>query len=188
MTVLCCPSCGGEMSLDVLVAHNELRRATGFLVEKSLSLGSLVLRYVALFRPAKNRMSADRWAKLILQLQPDLQRNAIDHRGREWSMPLENWKRGFEAVLERAAAGKITLPLENHNYLYAVLVGMADTAKSEAAIEDDRQHQARQPAAAAAGPVSVVDAIAKPFGGVPAHVRELSERLRRDEAVKEVKP
>ena len=142
MTLLTCPCCGGEMSLDVLLAHAELRQATFNLVEKSLALGSLVLRYVALFRPGKNRMSAERWARLILQLQPDLDRNAITHKGREWRMPLEAWKRDLETVIDRAASGKITLPLDNHNYLYSVLVGTADTAQAERETEDIRRTRA----------------------------------------------
>jgi hypothetical protein len=95
-----------------------------------LSLGSLVMRYIALFRPAKNRMSADRWAKLITQLLPDLERKAITHKGREWRMPIESWKLGLEAMLEKAAAGKLTLPLDNHNYLYTVLAGLADKVEA----------------------------------------------------------
>jgi hypothetical protein len=152
MTLLCCPSCGGEMSLDVLIAHNELRQATFTLVEKSLSLGSLTMRYIALFRPAKNRMSADRWAKLITQLLPDLQRGAITHKGREWEIPLETWKQGFEAMLEKAAGGKLTLPLDNHNYLYTVLVGLAD--KTEAVVEErvEQERRTERPAMPACRP------------------------------------
>jgi hypothetical protein len=186
MTLLCCPSCGGEMSLDVLISHNELRQATFSLVEKSLSLGSLVLRYVALFRPAKNRMSADRWAKLIGQLQPDLQRNAISHKGREWRMPLDSWKAGFEAMLEKAAAGKLTLPLENHNYLYTVLVGMADKTEAVAEEQTERSRRTERPAGPPAGPVAVADAIALPLG-MPAHIKAQADAIRRGVPLAEVK-
>jgi hypothetical protein len=182
MTLLCCPACGGEMSLDVLIAHNELRQATFTLVEKSLSLGSLAMRYVALFRPAKNRMSADRWAKLILQLQPDLQRNAITHKGRDWHMPLEGWKAGFEAMLEKAAAGKLTLPLENHNYLYTVLVGMAD--KVEAVVEEDTEQTRRvqRPVQAPAGLVPALDVLTCHLG-MPAHIKAQADAIRRGESI-----
>jgi hypothetical protein len=178
MTLLCCPSCGGEMSLDVLISHNELRQATFGLVEKSLSLGSLVLRYVALFRPAKNRMSADRWAKLIGQLQPDLQRNAIAHKGREWHMPLESWKLGFEAMLEKAAAGKLTLPLENHNYLYTVLVGMADKVEAVAEETTERSRRTEGPVQAPAGPVTVAEALTRTLG-MPAYIKAQADAIRR---------
>jgi len=184
MTVICCPSCGGEMSLDVLVAHNELRRVLFDLLEKSLSCGSLVLRYVGLFRPAKNRMSADRFAKLIGQLLPDIQREAITHKGRDWPVPVDAWNAGLEAMLEKASAGKLQLPLENHNYLYAVLVGMAD--KAEAQAESQREEERRHSASlvvAHTGPVAVTEAVKK---GVPEHIRQQLDELRRGAPVKEV--
>ena len=185
MTVLCCPSCGGEMSLDVLISNNELRRAMSDLIGKGLSVGNLLLRYVALFRPAKNRISADRYAKLIVQLLPDLERRAITHKGREWSVPTETWKAGFEAMVEKAAAGKLTLPLENHNYLYAVLVGLADKveAKDEAEVEDQRRHE--RPAGERAAPVAAADAVAK---GVPEHVQKQLDAIRNKPVSLEVKP
>lgn len=178
--MLSCPSCGAEMSLDVLLPHNELRQAAGALVEKSLSCGSLVMRYVALFRPAKNRMSPDRWAKLIGQLLPDLQRNAITHKGREWPVPLEAWKLGLEAMLNKAADGKLQLPLENHNYLYAVLAAMSD--KAEAREEELREQQRRDRSGppVRTGPVPVAEAVA-PRLGVPAHIREQADRIKRGE-------
>jgi hypothetical protein len=187
MTLLCCPSCGGEMSLDVLISHSELRQATFALVEKSLALGSLTMRYVALFRPAKNRMSADRWAKLITQLLPDLQRNAIDHKGREWYMPLESWKLGFEAMLEKAAAGKLTLPLENHNYLYAVLAGLAD--KVEAVVEEatERSRRAERPAKAHGGPVTAAEALTRTLG-MPDHIKAQADAIRRGVPISGPKP
>jgi hypothetical protein len=182
MTLLCCPSCGGEMSLDVLIAHNELRQATFTLVEKSLSLGSLVLRYIALFRPAKNRMSADRWAKLIGQLLPDLQRNAITHKGREWHVPLETWKAGFEAMLEKAAASKLTLPLENHNYLYTVLVGLADKVEAVDEEQTEQSRRTERPAQAPAGPVTAAEAATRALG-MPAHIKAQADAIRRGESI-----
>lgn len=177
MTLLRCPSCGGEMSLDVLISHNELRQATVDLVEKSLVLGSLVLRYVGLFRPATNRMSADRFAKLVMQLAPDLQRNAITFRGRDWQVTNPVWQQGFEAMLEKAAASKLTLPLENHAYLYAVLVGLADKTEAvqEEAVEQSRRVQA--PAVATA-PAALADLVNR-SPGMPAHIREEAERIRQ---------
>jgi len=170
MTLLCCPACGGEMSLDVLITHNELRQAAFALVEKSLALGSLTMRYIALFRPAKNRMSPDRWAKLITQLLPDMDRCAITHKGREWRMPLESWKLGLEAMLEKAAAGKLTLPLENHNYLYTVLAGLTNQVEAVAEERVEQGRRAVRPEGPAVGPVSVADALERPMG-VPAHIQ-----------------
>lgn len=182
MTLLRCPSCGGEMSLDVLLSHNDLRQAMVDLVEKGLAVGSLALRYVGLFRPATNRMSADRFSKLVLQLSPDLQRGAITFRGRDWFVPREMWEQGFEAMLEKAAASKLVLPLENHNYLYAVLAALADKkeAVQEEAVEQSRRIQAAPVPAAPvpAAPVPLAEIVTR-SPGMPAHIREHAERIRQ---------
>lgn len=140
--LLRCPACGAEMSLDVALTHDELRRAVAELISVSLPLGSLITRYVGLFRPSKNRLSGDRMARLVGQLVPDIQRGAITHRGRDWTVPLECWRSGFEAMLAKAASGKLDLPLESHAYLYTVLTGMAEKveAAAEAEREDGRRH------------------------------------------------
>lgn len=185
MTLLSCPSCGGEMSLDVLLSHNELRQAMAALAEKSLPMGGLMLRYIGLFRPAKNRMSPDRWAKLILQLLPDVQRGAINHKGRDWAMPLDGWRAGLEAMLDKAASEKLTLPLENHNYLYTVLAGMADKfeAAQEQATEADRrtrQGPSVRPDQTRATPV--LQAAARALG-VPDHIKQEMAAIRRGEPI-----
>ena len=143
MSQLQCPACGAEMSLDVVLSHEALRRATFELLQMSLPLGALVMRDVALFRPAKNRMGADRMAKLVAQLLPDMQRQAITHRGRDWDMPLEGWRAGFEAMLEKAAADKLTLPLKSHGYLMEIIVGYGN--KAEAAKETKREQDRAYP-------------------------------------------
>lgn len=168
MSHLQCPSCGAEMSLDVALANEALRRATVDLITMSLPLGSLVLRYVGLFRPAKNRLSPDRMAKLIGQLVPDMQRGAIQHKGRDWAMPINAWRTGLEAMLEKAAADKITLPLENHNYLYTVLAGQADKveAREETQREAERRHGPRQDTVQVRGQsMSIGDALQVVHGG-----------------------
>lgn len=156
MSLINCPSCGAEMSLDVALTHEELRRAVHEVLAMSLPLGTLVMRYIALFKPEKNRLAPSRMAKLVLQLLPDMQAATITHKGRAWHMPAESWKLGLEAMLNKAAAGKLGLPLENHNYLYTVLVGLADRA--EAAEEASTEAAARtRPSAPTAGPQTLAE-------------------------------
>lgn len=182
MSQLQCPACGAEMSLDVVLSHEALRRATFELLQMSLPLGALVMRYVALFRPAKNRMGADRMAKLVAQLLPDMQRQVITHRGRDWDMPLEGWRAGFEAMLEKAAAGKLTLPLDTHAYLYTVLVGLAD--KLEAGQEESTEQQRRNRGGDGpnVGLVSAADLVQKAEPrklGVPDHIKAQLADIRQ---------
>ncbi|MFT4190876.1 MAG: hypothetical protein QM617_05035 [Comamonas sp.] len=141
MINITCPSCNADMDLDVALAHDELRAAVAEIITVSLPLGRQVLRYANLFKPRKNKMRPDRLARLIGQLAPDLQRQAITHNGREWTVPHAAWEAGFNAMLERAASGKFTLPLESHGYLYATLASQADKAEgqAEAQTESDRR-------------------------------------------------
>ena len=81
---LTCPSCGADMDLDVLLAHEDSRRALAQLVTISMPLGRRVLQYLRLFKPATRAMSHGRTVKLIEQLLPDVQRGAITHKGRDW--------------------------------------------------------------------------------------------------------
>lgn len=182
MSHLQCPACGAEMSLDVALANEALRRATVDLITMSLPLGSLVLRYVGLFRPAKNRISPDRMAKLIGQLLPDMRRGAITHKGRDWAMPLDGWRAGFEAMLERAAADKLTLPLDTHAYLYTVLAGSADKveARAETQLEAERRHTPRQDTVQVRGQsMSIGDALQAVHGGRDPALLKIEADARR---------
>ena len=187
MSLLQCPACGAEMSLDVLLSNEALRLAMVDLVKISLPLGALAMRYIGLFRPAKNRMSPDRMAKLMGQLVPDMQRGAITHKGRDWAMPQDGWRAGLEALLEMAAAGTLTLPLDNHRYLYTVLVGLADKveATEERAVETTREQ--RVVTGRPAGLQSVADVVEKTTT-MPPHIRDQIAALKRGESIKATQP
>lgn len=74
---LSCPVCGTELDLAVLFSHEHDQRALARLASVSIPLGSRVLQYLALFTPPKQRLTAAKKIKLILQLLPDLERGAI---------------------------------------------------------------------------------------------------------------
>lgn len=134
-----CPSCGADMDLDVLLAHEDSRRALARLCELSLPLARPMLQYLRLFKPAKRAMGHGRTVKLLEELLPDVQRGAIERNGREWTAPLDTWRSALEQVLQRRDDGKLTLPLKTHGYLYEVLMGLAD--KAEAVSEREREQQ-----------------------------------------------
>lgn len=144
-----CPSCHAEMSLEALLESESARRAVARLAEISLPFGALVLRYIALFRPAKRRLSIERMVTLIEELLPDMQRGAIARKGREWEAPTEAWRAAMETVIAARDKGTLSLPLASHGYLYEVLAGLAD--KQEAREESAREKQARS--RSVAGPV-----------------------------------
>lgn len=142
MSDLSCPSCGAEFDLAVAFSHEVDQRALARLASVSIPLGARVMQYVALFQPPKQRLTAAKKIKLILQLLPDLERQAITWKGRDWAAPLAAWAQAIDQMLDARTAGRLELPMKGHGYLYAILSGMAD--KHEAAAEHQRETDLRQ--------------------------------------------
>ena len=140
-TDLSCPVCGAELDVGVLFAHETDQRALARLAAVSIPLGARVMQYVALFTPPKTRLTAAKKIKLLLQLLPDLERQAITHKGRDWSVPLDAWALAFDQMLASRDAGRLELPMKGHGYLYTTLAGMAD--KHEAQVEQQREADRR---------------------------------------------
>lgn len=137
MSDFSCPACGAEYDLAVAFASEVDQRAIARLVGVSIPLGARVLRYVALFTPPKQRLTAAKKIKLILQLLPDLERQAITWKGRDWPAPPSAWAQAFDQMLSMRESARLELPMKGHGYLYAILAGMAD--KYEAAAEHQRE-------------------------------------------------
>lgn len=159
-----CPSCHAEMSLEALLESEAARQAVARLAVISLPFGALVLRYVALFRPAKRRLSIERMVALIEELLPDMERGFIERKGREWAAPRDAWQAAIDTVLAARDKGTLTPPLTSHGYLYEVLVGLAD--KHEAQLERDREQQARS-RPNTGGPQAVAAALAPRIDAAP---------------------
>ena len=140
---LSCPVCGTELDLAVLFSHEHDQRALARLASVSIPLGGRVLQYLALFTPPKQRLTAAKKIKLILQLLPDLERGAISWKGRDWAAPREAWAMAIDQMLAARDAQRLELPMKGHGYLYAVLSGMADKFESQA--EQQREAERRAP-------------------------------------------
>jgi hypothetical protein len=136
-----CPGCGAELTAEQLFAHSVDHRAFMHLAAISIPVGARVLSYVGLFAPARNRLSIARKVRLIEQLLPDLQRQAITHGGRDWEVPLAAWALAIDGML--AQRDKLRLPLTGHGYLYAVLQGMADKVERGDEQQTERDRRAR---------------------------------------------
>ena len=67
-----CPACGAEESLDVMfqrvIDDDVARRAIHDVVIKSLPLGVLLIRYVGLHKPPKQRLRMSRLRELLVEL------------------------------------------------------------------------------------------------------------------------
>lgn len=159
MTDLSCPNCGAELDLMTLFSHESDQRALARLAAVSIPLGARVLQYVQLFTPARQRLTARKKIKLLLELLPELERGAVQHKGRDWAAPLPACAEAIDQMLAARDAGRLELPMKGHGYLFAILAGMAD--RHEAAAEKTREEQRRAQRAAhvKGAAVSVLDVV-----------------------------
>lgn len=140
---LSCPVCGAELDLAVLFAHEGDQRALARLAAVSIPLGGRVLQYLGLFTPPKQRLTAAKKIKLILQLLPDLEREAISWKGRDWAAPRTAWAMAIDQMLAARDAQRLELPMKGHGYLYAVLASMADKHEAQAEQQREQDHRVR---------------------------------------------
>ena len=159
---LSCPVCGTELDLAVLFSHEHDQRALARLASVSIPLGGRVLQYLALFTPPKQRLTAAKKIKLILQLLPDLERGAISWKGRDWAAPREAWAMAIDQMLAARDAQRLELPMKGHGYLYAILAGMADKFEGQAEQAREQELRTGPRAATVNGPKSVADLVQAP--------------------------
>lgn len=123
-----CPCCGATVSLDVLVAHEGARDALKAVFALSGPLGAAVVRYLGLFRPAKNELTMERVARLLADLLPDLQASRIERNGQVFEAPSEAWIWAIEQSLSARDDGRLKTPLKGHGWLYEVISSWRPTS------------------------------------------------------------
>lgn len=177
------------MDLDVLLAHEHSRQALAMLIAAGMPLGKALLQYLRLFKPPKRQLAMGRVSTLLEPLLADLQRAAIERNGRTWAAPREAWSAAIDKLLEARDAGKLTLPLKSHGYLYEVIAGQADKTEAQAERDTDAQRRSRTHEA---GPAAVGDVLASlqsasPTGPGP-KAREAMAKVRQNLAERGLLP
>lgn len=143
-----CGACGAEESLHSvlgrMVDDDQVRRLIADVVTVSLPLGALVIRYLQLFKPAKQKLRMARVREVLAELLPDIQRSTIERNGRIWPAGPDAWKAALQAVFDAQEKETLVLPLSGNGYLYQVLMRMADRveAQAERQVDQDRRHRA----------------------------------------------
>lgn len=149
-----CAACGAEESLDSLLLRmlddDQVRRLIADVVCKSLPVGSLVVRYLRLHKPAKHKLRMERVATVLGELVPAIMAERITRKGRDWAVPATVWKDAFNGVFEAHEKGSLTLPLDGNAYLFEVAMRLSDRGEAGAEREreaDRRQHRTAGPVA-----------------------------------------
>lgn len=145
MSDIHCPCCGTALDLAVIFRTEADHQALSRLINVGIPMGGKVIEYLTLHTPTHQRLTASKKIKLITQLLPDLERQAITTKGRDCSAPHANWAQAIDQMV--SSRDKLTLPLKGHGYLYSVLAGMADKvqAAAEAKTEHDRRITPERP-------------------------------------------
>lgn len=128
---LACPACNATFSLDVVLAQSAARDAMAHALALPAPLGKLLLAYLGLFRPAKRQLTWERVATLLGELRAPIEAAQIERNGRAWPAPIGYWQAALETVLMARDAGKLTLPLKSHGYLFEVICGVANKSETK---------------------------------------------------------
>ncbi len=119
-----CPTCGTQASLELLVDDQAAGQALQAALEFS-SIGPLLIRYLAMFRPAKTKLTWPRVAALLGELLPLVKSERLQRDGQVVEAPLFVWATALEKILAARDAGTLRTPLRSHGYLFEIVVGEA---------------------------------------------------------------
>lgn len=173
-----CGVCGAEESLDGLLLRMiddaQVRGLIAAVVTDSLPLGGMVVRYLRLHKPPKQKLRIGVVGRLLAELVPDIQRNSIERTGRTWLVSGDSWKAAFQAVFDAHDKGTLSVPLQGNGYLYQVLMKIADRgeARDERQVDAERRGRANQ-----AGAVSISEVLDRVEAPAPAPAPAASAEL-----------
>lgn len=147
-----CPDCGTQGHVAAFFVEDEGKRLAATMAGMVPELGRAVIGYLGLFKPAKTALRMARAAKLAQEIDALANAGSVcrdERSGVHRPCTPATWAAGIEQMLAQRAA--LSLPLDGHNYLRAVVYSLAD--KADALAERQTHEQLRvgkRPAAASA--------------------------------------
>lgn len=137
-----CPYCGN--SVDVIMALEILagNEWTAQLQQLPNSMIGVMLRYLELFKPAKQQLRWSRRVSLTQELLPMIKAAQVKRNGIVYAAPLPVWEAEMLKLAARPAS--VTFPLKSNGYLLTVMAakGEQNAASLEKATEQQRQNRA----------------------------------------------
>ena len=136
-----CPSCGAKHALSVFLQDARSRKSLLAALKMSPKLADPIVVYLELFSVSGRAIRQDRLANLLEELSDAIATSQVTRHSRTWAAPLNYWQQALEQIQNKR--GSLQLPLKNHNYLFQIIVGMADHAqgKRETQREQQRVHR-----------------------------------------------
>lgn len=145
-----CPDCGTQGHVASFFAEDDGKRLAAVMAGFPPDLGRATIAYLGLFKPVKTALRMARAVKLATELEALATTGSVcrdERNGVRRPCTPATWAAGIEQMLGQRAT--LSLPLDSHNYLRAVVFGLAD--KADAAAERQAEEQlrvGRSPAAA----------------------------------------
>ena len=121
-----CPCCGEQFPFEAGYADAEGKQLAALFASLEPKLGRAVLGYLRLFSPSKRGLRTSRAIRLVEELLVLVNAGEVarDARTKETKPAAPRlWAAGIEQMLIQRE--RLQLPLENHNYLRAVVWGIA---------------------------------------------------------------
>lgn len=121
-----CPCCGEQYPLEAGFADDEGKRLAAQFAEMEPKLGRAVLAYLRLFSPARRGLRTSRAIRLVEDLLALVRAGNVTRDARTTDTKPASpamWAAGIEQML--AQRERLSLPLDNHHYLRAVVYGIA---------------------------------------------------------------
>ena len=116
-----CPACGAQTSLDVVVDDAAAAEALRQALELA-PLGPRIVRYLALFRPVKTRLTWPRVNALLAELLPCIKGGCVTRNGQTTRIDEAAWAAALDEVIAARDGGQLRLPLKSHGYLFEVAI------------------------------------------------------------------
>lgn len=130
-----CPCCGEQFPFESGFADADGKKLAALFAGLDPKLGRAVLNYLRLFSPAKRGLRTTKAIRLVEELLDLVNAGTVQRDARTNDAkpaPPRLWAAGIEQMV--TTRDRLQLPLENHNYLRAVVWGIAsDPAQATAA-------------------------------------------------------
>ncbi|UYC12268.1 hypothetical protein [Xanthomonas sp. CFBP 8445] len=137
-----CPECGAQAHIGTFFAEDDGKRLAMTVAGMPAELGRATIAYLGLFKPPKTALRLSRAAKIAAEVADLVATGSVcrdERAGVRRPASAGLWTLGIEQMLAQRAS--LSLPLESHGYLRAVVFGLAD--KADAAQERQREAGAR---------------------------------------------
>ena len=139
MTKLICPKCAFEFSPGDAFADGELRDIIN-LLPRFQGHGKLAFEYCELFGVTPLRLKTKKLLRLLQEVSALFGSEKYNFQRKEYSISVA----GIAEALRTVCNKHFERPLENHNYLKKVMIGIAERERKDVRDRTDREQRGRE--------------------------------------------